>query len=74
MSLEETIKERVHDPGADFVGIAPRPRFVEAPEFGDPKHLLPGFRQTIPLFVLVLPEIVPDFPLFHNDPKFQERL
>lgn len=47
MSLEESIKDRVLDLGADFVGIAPHSRFNEAPHFSDPKTLLPNFHSVI---------------------------
>ena len=47
MSLEENIKERVMDLGADFVGIASHSRFEGAPEFSDPQTLLPNYRSVI---------------------------
>ncbi|MBL7176342.1 MAG: epoxyqueuosine reductase [Desulfobacteraceae bacterium] len=47
MSLEENIKERVMDLGADFVGIASHSRFEGAPEFSNPQTLLPNFRSVI---------------------------
>ncbi len=47
MPLEEKVKERVMDLGADFVGIAPRSRFDHAPRFSDPKKLLPDFRSVV---------------------------
>ena len=47
MSLEQRIKDRVMDLGADFVGIAPASRFEEAPHFSDPKRLLPNFHSVI---------------------------
>ena len=47
MPLEENIKEKVLDLGADFVGIAPRSRFDHAPRFSDPKRLMPEFRSVI---------------------------
>ncbi len=43
MSLEKELKEHVLELGADFVGIASHARFEHAPEFSDPKGLLPGF-------------------------------
>jgi epoxyqueuosine reductase QueG len=47
MPLEEELKERVLDLGADFVGIASHSRFDHAPGFSDPKKLLPGFRSVV---------------------------
>lgn len=47
MSLEQEIKDRAMDLGADFVGIAPNTRFDGAPPFSDPKNLLPEFRSVI---------------------------
>ena len=47
MSFEEEVKSKVLDLGADFVGIAPRSRFENAPEFSDPKRLLPKFQSVI---------------------------
>ena len=47
MSLEENIKEKVLDLGADFVGIAPRHRFENAPAFSDPRKLLPNFHSVV---------------------------
>ena len=47
MSFEEELKERVLDLGADFVGIASQSRFDRAPDFSDPKTLLPGFRSVV---------------------------
>ena len=41
MSLEENIKERVMDLGADFVGIASHSRFEGAPEVSSRQTLLP---------------------------------
>jgi len=47
MSLEQELKSRVLDLGADFVGIASRSRFEHAPDFSDPRKLLPEFRSVI---------------------------
>jgi len=47
MPLEEELKDRVLDLGADFVGIASRSRFDHAPDFSDPKKLLPDFRSVV---------------------------
>jgi len=47
MSIEEQVKEQVLGLGADFVGIASHTRFDKAPDFSDPKKLMPGFRSVI---------------------------
>jgi len=47
MSLEQELKDQVLSLGADFVGIASHSRFEHAPEFSDPKKLLPDFRSVI---------------------------
>ena len=47
MELEEKVKSLTLELGADFVGIAPRSRFDHAPEWSDPKNLLPNFRSVI---------------------------
>ena len=47
MSLEEKVKEKVLDLGVDFVGIAPRHRFENAPAFSDPRKLLPNFHSVV---------------------------
>ena len=47
MSLEEKVKSRVLELGADFVGIAPRSRFDGAPEWSHPENLLPDFHSVV---------------------------
>jgi epoxyqueuosine reductase QueG len=47
MTFEDEVKDCVLDLGADFVGIASRSRFEGAPDFADPKALLPDFRSAI---------------------------
>ena len=47
MSIEEKVKSLTLELGADFVGIASRSRFDGAPDFSDPKNLLPDFRSVI---------------------------
>lgn len=47
MSIEDQVKSRVLELGADFVGIASRSRFDNAPEWSDPRNLMPGFRSVI---------------------------
>jgi epoxyqueuosine reductase QueG len=47
MSLEQELKDRMLDLGADFVGIASRSRFEHAPDFSDPRKLLPEFRSVV---------------------------
>jgi epoxyqueuosine reductase len=47
MSLEEDVKERALDFGADFVGIASKSRFAAAPEWSRPENLLPDFQSVI---------------------------
>jgi epoxyqueuosine reductase QueG len=47
MSSEQELKDHVLDLGADFVGIASQSRFEHAPDFSDPKTLLPEFRSVI---------------------------
>ena len=47
MSIEEKVKSLTLELGADFVGIASRSRFDGAPDFSDPKNLLPDFCSVI---------------------------
>ena len=47
MPLEENIKEKVLNGGADFVGIAPRSRFEAAPPPSRPENLMPDFRSVV---------------------------
>lgn len=47
MSIEEKVKDLTLELGADFVGIASRSGFDNAPEFSHPKKLLPNFLSVI---------------------------
>ena len=47
MSLEEKVKTKVLELGADFVGIAPRSRFENAPHWARPENLLPDYQSVI---------------------------
>ncbi len=53
MSLEENVKEKALSFGADFVGIAPHPRFAAAPAWSKPENLLPDFRSVIAFGIAV---------------------
>jgi ferredoxin len=46
-SIEEQVKTKAMELGADFVGIASRSRFEAAPEWTDPRNLLSNFQSVI---------------------------
>lgn len=47
MTLEQQIKDKALDLGADFAGIACGSRFERAPDFSRPENVLPGFKSVI---------------------------
>ena len=47
MTPEEKVKNKVLDLGADFVGISSPSRYDGAPDFSDPKNLLPNYQSVI---------------------------
>jgi len=47
MSMEDRVKDRALELGADFVGIAPAARFENAPEWSHPKKRLANFHSVV---------------------------
>lgn len=47
LNLEEKIKSKVLELGADFIGIAPHSRFENAPDWSRPENLLPDYGSVI---------------------------